>query len=259
MTPHPDETQQLITRLAQLEAKLEAVSRTARLRRRITLGALGVLAFAATIGSALAANGNCPNGLPFCFTANQPAIAAQVNHDFAQVKEWIETKAGPVTSAGFSTGSGTFSAGITAASLSTSGAATVAGLLSSTGGLSVSGGTLNANSGLTVNGATIFSGYETACYIGAGGFSYPGCCRIDVRTGQTSCRVAGNWPMSSFTFTATDPFAASTPDHYSLTCLPGVSNQNFPTCCRTNSAGTVTCRAALDWTLTNWATPTTAF
>ena len=89
MNPQPDESQ-LTTRLARLEAELAAVGKTAQLRRRFAFGAIGVLAFAATIGSALAANGNCPNGLPFCFSANQPAIAAEVNQNFAQLKEWLE-------------------------------------------------------------------------------------------------------------------------------------------------------------------------
>jgi hypothetical protein len=34
--------------------------------------------------------------LPFCFTADTPALAVQVNHNFDQVVEWMELKTGPV-------------------------------------------------------------------------------------------------------------------------------------------------------------------
>lgn len=76
-------------------------------RKRTARGPALLLAAvtAMTIGAAWAANGNCPNGLPFCFAANSPALATDVNTNFAFLREWIETKSGPLD-AGFTTSSG---------------------------------------------------------------------------------------------------------------------------------------------------------
>ncbi|HEY1087143.1 MAG TPA: hypothetical protein VGE37_05585 [Archangium sp.] len=130
-------------RLARLEA------REAR-RRRVLFGLLAVGAVMAPI--ALAADGNCPNGLPFCFTADSPAQASQVNHNFSQVKEWIENKAGVVSSNG-----------ITARDLTVNGDAGVSNNFLVRGGATFNGGatfagptTLNGSTTLnttTVNGA----------------------------------------------------------------------------------------------------------
>ncbi len=82
-----DELSDLKRRVEQLEA--QAVRRKA--------GGAVVIALVALAGAtALAANGSCPNGLPFCFTADTPANAGEVNHNFAQLKEWLETKVGAV-------------------------------------------------------------------------------------------------------------------------------------------------------------------
>lgn len=81
---------------------------------------LAVLVIGITAGTALAANGNCPNGLPFCFVANNPANATEVNHNFMQLKEWLETKVGVVSAAG-----------VTASRVAASGAVTGATLASS--------------------------------------------------------------------------------------------------------------------------------
>lgn len=52
---------------------------------------------AALVGTAAsAADGACPNGLPFCFLASKPAVASEVNQNFAQLKEWLESKVGTV-------------------------------------------------------------------------------------------------------------------------------------------------------------------
>jgi hypothetical protein len=51
-------------------------------------------------GVVSAANGNCPNGLPFCFSPDNPALAGEVNHNFMQLKEWIEAKVGAVGASG---------------------------------------------------------------------------------------------------------------------------------------------------------------
>lgn len=90
--PHDlaQELAEVRSRLATLEAE-----RTASRRRVRWLGGATVLA--ALVGTAAsAAGGGCPNGLPFCFTADAPAVASEVNTNFAQLKEWLEAKVGTV-------------------------------------------------------------------------------------------------------------------------------------------------------------------
>jgi hypothetical protein len=84
------ELEQVKSRLADLEARTAppAVRRTAR-------GGLVLAACVGLLGGvAAAASGACPNGLPFCFAGDTPALASQVNHNFAQLKEWVEQKVG---------------------------------------------------------------------------------------------------------------------------------------------------------------------
>ena len=85
---------------------------------RLGLGALLVLAVSGTLfitRDAWAAGAACPNGYPFCFLANTPAKAAEINTNFAQAKEWLEAKVGAVAAGAPSTSA------ITASSLSTTG------------------------------------------------------------------------------------------------------------------------------------------
>ncbi len=85
-------------RVARLEA--EKVSRRVK-RKWVIVAAVIVVA----TGTALAADGTCPNGLPFCFAPDVPAEAAQVNHNFSQLREWLVAKVGLPTSAGITTSS----------------------------------------------------------------------------------------------------------------------------------------------------------
>ena len=85
----------LISELADVRSRLatlEAERANARRRvRRVT----GLAVLAALIGTAAsAANGTCPNTMPFCFNPDEPALASQVNMNFAQLKEWLESKVG---------------------------------------------------------------------------------------------------------------------------------------------------------------------
>lgn len=92
------ELESLRTRVLELEAR--------QLNRRRTwrrAGLVASLVVVASVGTALAADGNCPNNLPFCFGPDQPAQASQVNHNFAQLREWLETKTGTRTVAGIQT------------------------------------------------------------------------------------------------------------------------------------------------------------
>ena len=87
----------LIAELADVRARLatlEAERANARRRvRRVT----GLAVLAALVGTAAsAASGACPNGMPFCFNPDEPALASQVNMNFAQLKEWLESKVGTV-------------------------------------------------------------------------------------------------------------------------------------------------------------------
>jgi hypothetical protein len=81
------ELEALTARVAMLEA------RARRTRRLSTIAGVAV-AFAALVG--FAANGNCPNGLPVCFSADTPARASDINLNFATLKEWAERKTGLV-------------------------------------------------------------------------------------------------------------------------------------------------------------------
>ncbi|MCA2977385.1 MAG: hypothetical protein INH41_05875 [Myxococcaceae bacterium] len=93
MTNRPDGVEQ---ELETLRERLHALEARERRRARRLLKAGAALVVCATLGvcTALAADGNCPNGMPFCFQADQPARASEVNHNFAQLREWLEAKVG---------------------------------------------------------------------------------------------------------------------------------------------------------------------
>lgn len=92
-----NELQELRERVASLEAQ----QLRGRRSRRVLVTAVVFAAF-----GVMAADGNCPNGLPACFAANTAARAADVNHNFSQLKEWIERKTGPVTTTALTTDGG---------------------------------------------------------------------------------------------------------------------------------------------------------
>ena len=260
MNPRPPDSATVADRLSQLEDELRTLKRERNNRRKLGLVALGALGCMVTIGTAFAATGACPNAMPFCFAANQPATASEVNHNFAQLKEWLEAKVGAVATPVAITGPATFNAGVTAATVTTSGAGSVGSTLT-VGSTATIGGQLTANGGLTVNGTVRETGYESSCFHGSAGFIYPGCCRINVRDGQTSCRVATNFQSTAWAASGpADPFSATTLGAYSLGCFDGISQENFPTCSRTDKvSGGVTCRAAINWQLSAWGATAAAF
>jgi hypothetical protein len=88
------ELEALRTRLAEVERE-QAEQRANRRTLRRRVAAVAIVG-AVIAGTAYAANGNCPNGMPVCFAADTPALASDVNLDFAQLKQWLETKVGPV-------------------------------------------------------------------------------------------------------------------------------------------------------------------
>lgn len=83
------------TELAEVRARLAVLEaeRDASRRRLRGLGGFVALGLLVATGAS-AADGLCPNGLPFCFSADTPALASQVNHNFDQLKEWLEAKVG---------------------------------------------------------------------------------------------------------------------------------------------------------------------
>ncbi len=88
----------LRARVDTLEAERAQAKLTRERRRRWVLSCLtAALAFATTF--VWAADGACPNGYPFCLVADEPARASDVNHNFAQIREWLEQKTGAVGSA----------------------------------------------------------------------------------------------------------------------------------------------------------------
>ncbi len=87
----------LSVELAELRARLaslEAERTSARGRVRWAGAAVVIAVLVGTAASA--ASGACPNGLPFCFTSDTPALASEVNMNFMQLKEWLELKVGTV-------------------------------------------------------------------------------------------------------------------------------------------------------------------
>lgn len=57
-----------------------------------------LVAASALLGAvgATAASSACPNGYQYCFVADRPARAGEINYNFSQAKEWIEAKVGTV-------------------------------------------------------------------------------------------------------------------------------------------------------------------
>lgn len=223
------------------------------------------------IGTAWAADGTCPNGLPFCFEADQPARASDVNHNFAQLKEWLEAKVGPrggnvvVASPSTFSGGATFSSGVTISS-----GATVSGTSSFSGSTTFSapvtfGSPVTFNgaatfSSLNVTGAVTSAGFDTSCVPGVNGGVFPFCCRVDIRSGATSCRIATNWQISAVAPVIAGPFGASTPGSYRLSCMSGVAGFSFPSCCRTDViSGAVLCASSNNWQLSSWTSPTAMY
>ena len=250
----------LAARLSQLEEELRTLKRERQTRRKLALVAVSAAGLMVTIGTAFAATGSCPNGMPFCFSPNQPAAASEVNQNFAQLKEWLEAKVGTAGAAVAVNTPAAFSAGVTTTTLTSSGAANLGSTVNVGSTLTVAG-QVTANGGLTVGGTVFQTGYQASCMHGAAGLIFPSCCRINVRDGQTSCRIATNFQSTAWAgIGPSDPFAASTLGAYSLSCFDGISNENFPTCCRTDKvSGSVLCRSANNWQLTAWQSGGSAY
>ncbi|MCA2982075.1 MAG: hypothetical protein INH37_27695, partial [Myxococcaceae bacterium] len=123
MKQEPPETAaalaELTTRVARLEAQERERSSRARRRARVLVGGAVLALVVAPL--ALAADGLCPNGLPFCFSADTPAKASEVNTNFAQLKEWLESKVGPVDGGTVTGSSASFAGAASVGSLAVQG------------------------------------------------------------------------------------------------------------------------------------------
>jgi hypothetical protein len=95
------EIQELERRLHQLEGALaQQPTRTRGWCTVLTFVSCVLVGVGSLLGvsGVLAADGACPNQLPFCFAAGAPARASEINHNFAQLLEWLESKVGAVDS-----------------------------------------------------------------------------------------------------------------------------------------------------------------
>ena len=99
--------------------------------------------------------------------------------------------------------------------------------------------------------------YDFAFVVGSPTYNFPFVCRILISSGYTECKQSKT-VLSSWT-SVPSPFAASTPGVYSLMCIPGASQLNFPACCRTNSVtGTTECKQSQDL-LASWISASSPF
>lgn len=164
-----------LAELTALRARVEQLEAREARRRRWFLGLVAATLVMSPL--ALAADGTCPggtNGMPFCFAANNPALATQVNHNFAQLKEWLELKVGaaganvtiatPTTINNTLTTSGT----VTARGLSVTTNSTLAGNLTVSGTTALgvtNAGSLNVANAATIGGDLVANNNTTgACF-----------------------------------------------------------------------------------------------
>jgi hypothetical protein len=100
--------------------------------------------------------------------------------------------------------------------------------------------TLDVVGNLDVANRVLRNEHELTCVEGNSGINFGYCCRMQVRTGETHCRVATNSTWGGWTVAAA-PFSAASEGPYSLSCSTWIGGVNFATCCRTDAAGNVAC------------------
>src|SRR5690606_28786610 len=83
--------------------------------------------------------------------------------------------------------------------------------------------------------------FQTSCAAGLEGKTFAYCCRMNVRTGATSCKVATSTTLASWN-NRPSPFGADTNGPYHLSCTNWMSNGSFPFCCRTDVDGATECK-----------------
>jgi hypothetical protein len=284
MTPPPFDPTSLLQELTEVKARLADLEATRRKRRRWFGLALGIVLCAGVVHAASTA---CDGGMPVCFFQNTPARADDVNLSLNQVREWIAQSGGSVNGGVnvVHTGTVRVQSGPTsnaAAAIAAASPFFVSGVVAdgqnNTGGFEFRRDDLAQGIGLGFNAiyATgtnqdlnlrakgtgnvnvqsniIFSGYDVSCWEGYNGGGFPGCCRINIRTGDVACNVSTNWQSNMWGATSLPhPFTAGADGHWSLSCFMGTGGLNYPTCCRSDFNGNVQCNNASNWGLTAWA------
>jgi hypothetical protein len=200
---------------ARLEILESAVRQRPSRRPRFAAAAVLVAIVVGVAGVVSAANGNCPNGMPFCFSPDTPAEAAQVNHNFSQLKEWLESKVGPVTAPAISSSTGISSTG----RITTSGGLSVTG-----GGVSVSNTDITLTNGrligtntvgnfyIDTTGNALFLNWFSGNGVTFGNGAMGQAARVDnagnmsVAGGMTVGNVGGNVPFSCIVRSATGTY-----------------------------------------------------
>lgn len=251
-------------RLEVLEAEVRKLNAERRRTRRV-LSLAVVVGALSWVGTSFAANGLCPNGYPFCFVADTPATATEVNHNFSQIKEWLEAKVGTVGQPTRVASAATFDSTVTVTNTTT-----LNGVLSANG-TATFGNTATFNGVTTLNNAATFNnsanftgnfqrgGSIAVCALGTPGRQFSYCCRADQRTGATQCKIASNWNMGAWGG-AVNLFSAGGNGNYTLSCIQGIDNVVFPSCCRTESnSGAVECRQFSAWDLSSSVAAANAF
>lgn len=252
-----DTEAQLQRELDALRARLEAMERAQRARARVGRWLVGVVALTTAATVAYAASPVCANGIPFCFQPDEPALASEVNTNFAQLKTWLESKVGATGSVASpsvdvttrAVRASSYSpeyAGWGAVATGPGGAAIVNDngvykALMVVGNSSAGGGrVVKVFDELQVSGRVLSAGYQVSCAAGESGYHFGFCCRMNIADGSTQCRNGtntnfGGWQQDTF------PFAAGSSGPYSLDCAGHRGAANWPICCRTDVAGGTAC------------------
>ncbi len=238
-----DELAALRGRITDARGAGPAAHRRGRALVSVTAVVLAVGLGTAWAGGGVTPDGACPNGLPKCFVANNPALAADVNYDFDFLRAWLTQKVGTnassdIATTGLSTtGSVTASGTVSGAAMAASGAVTGASVTATTGevklgtnfaprapeSLRIVRGNVNSGSnvgsGFTASGGgsarqtvtftTPFGGVPTVvCSVGAPSVSSDSCDIVSVSaTGFTSSTGTRNvqWTDANITFIAIGP------------------------------------------------------
>lgn len=242
----------LLKELESLRERLAVVEhgqrcRSRRARRLLLVACAAVLVMA---GGATAQSAACANGLPFCFSSDAPAIASEVNGNFAALKTWLEAKvgatgplAGPVTDIS-TVGSVTARAFTPAFANWTT---TDAGA----GGASILNDNVSHRALMIVGNAS--SGSRTVkmfdnVEIGNG-------LAVTGAVNAASAAVGGAITAASLTVAG-----SVTSSGYQVSCANGENGYHFGFCCRMNIRnGATDCRHGTSTAFGSWANVTTPF
>lgn len=263
----------LIHELGALRERLTKLEAQNVRRRRFGM-VVAAAAVVLTAGFALA-SAPCANGIPFCFVEGDPALATEVNANFAALKTWLEAKVGATGTLAMPNtdvttnrvvarnyapiysdwGSTTLGAG--GASIVNDGSAYRA--LMVVGNTSAGGARVVKlfddvviGSSLQVNGPVVSEGYQISCGHGTNGYHFAFCCRMNIRNGATECKHGTTVGFPNWNNTTT-PFTADASGHYSLSCIGHISNANWPLCCRTAADGSTACRVSINPGALTWS------